>query len=238
VGQAFSPHYRVIRYDVRGFGKSDMKLVPYSDTDDLLRLFDHLDIEQAYLVGLSMGAEIAAGFALKHPERVKALVISGAGLDDYEWSAAFGEEWGRFFGAIKADDYAHATDKVVRMWVDCPIRPASDSVRARVRALMQGHTFLHHKPFPAPPPSAQEVPTPQEGSNIPNSEREKWGNLHIPTRVMVGEYDWPEQVAMAKILADYIPGAEGIIIPDAAHITPLEQPRAFDQAVLDFFARH
>lgn len=236
--KTFAPHYRVIRYDVRGFGKSDMELIPYSDTDDLLRLCDHLDIEQAYLVGLSMGAEIAAGFALKHPERVKALVISGASLDDYQWSEAFGEEWGRFFGAIQADDYALATDQVVRMWVDGPLRPASDPVRARVREMMRGHTFLHHKPFPAPPESEPEAPTPQEGLNLPTSEREKWGSLQVPTLVMVGEHDWPEEIAMAKILADYIPGTEQVIIPNAAHIVPLEQPVAFDWAVLDFFARH
>ena len=69
---------------MRGFGKSDMELIPSSDVEDLRQLLDHLDIKQAYVVGLSMGAEIAMGFALAYPERVKALVVSGAGLDEYQ----------------------------------------------------------------------------------------------------------------------------------------------------------
>ena len=224
---------------MRGFGKSDMELIPSSDVEDLRQLLDHLDIKQAYVVGLSMGAEIAMGFALAYPERVKALVVSGAGLDEYQWADAFWEEWNRFSEAIKGDNYALAIDQVVKMWVDGPIRPANDSVRARTRELMRGHTFLHHKPFPAAPESEAE-PEPKAAAEPapPMSEREKWGGLRVLMLMMVGAYDWPEMVAMAKILADYIPDAEHIVITNAAHITNLEQPEAFNRAVLDFLARH
>lgn len=235
--KAFAPHYRVIRYDVRGFGQSDMELIPYSDVDDLLRLFDYLDIEQAYLVGLSMGAEIVLSFALRHPERVKALVVSGAGLDEYEWTESFNQEWGRFAAAIQADNYPEATNQVIKMWVDGPLRPASQPVRDRTRELMRGHTFLHHKPFP--PSAESEAISSAEVQATPTlSEREKFAGLKPPTLVMVGEYDWPEMVRMAEILVSYLPNAEHLLIPNAAHITNLEQPDAFNHAVLDFLARH
>jgi pimeloyl-ACP methyl ester carboxylesterase len=237
--KAFAPHYRVIGYDVRGFGKSDMELIPLSDVEDLRQLFDHLDIKQAYLVGLSMGAEIAMNFALAYPERVQALVASGAGLDEYKWDDSFWLEWNRFSDAIKTDNYALAIDQVVKMWVDGPIRPANDSIRARTREFMRGHTFLHHKPFPALSKSeAGSEPQPMAEPTPPLSEREKWGGLHVPTLMMVGAYDWPEMVAMSKILADYIRDAEQVVIPNAAHITNLEQPQAFNRTVLDFLTRH
>jgi 3-oxoadipate enol-lactonase len=234
--KVFSTHYRVVRYDVRGFGESRMDRVPYSDADDLLKLFDHLDVDQAYLVGLSMGAEIAVSFALAHPERVKALVLSGAGLEDYNWGDAFGEEWGRFSEAIQTEDYPGAINQVVKMWVDGPIRPASDAVRARTREMMRGHTFEHHKPLPL---SDEATPaTEAQTEHVPTSEREKYAALMIPALVMVGDKDWPEQVAMAEILASYLPDAEHKIIPDAAHIVNLEQPELFNKTMLEFLKRH
>lgn len=229
--KAFSAQYRLIRYDVRGFGESRMDRVPYSDVDDLLKLFDHLDVDQAYVVGLSMGAEIAAGFALAHPERVKALVLCGMRLDDYQWSDAFEEEWARFTEAIQMEDYPGAVNQVVKMWVDGPIRPTSDAVRARTREMMRDHTFEHHKPFPSPDTETQ-------ADSVPVSEREKYARLNAPTLVMVGDKDWPEHVAMAQILAGYLPNAEHKVIPDAAHIVNLEQPDLFNKAVLDFLKRH
>jgi pimeloyl-ACP methyl ester carboxylesterase len=232
--KAFASHYRVIRYDVRGFGKSEMERVPYSDIEDLKLLFDHLNINQAHVLGLSMGAEIAIGYALRYPERVKALVIAGAGLEEFEWSEAFGQEWGLFAGAIQDEDYPRAINQVVKMWVDGPVRPASEAVRERTRELMRGHTFEHHKPFPQPPESET-----QPVSDSPAlTEREKFASLRVPTLVMVGDKDWPEQVKMAELLAIYIPHAEHQVIKDAAHIVNLEQPDIFNQTVLAFLKRH
>jgi pimeloyl-ACP methyl ester carboxylesterase len=233
----FAAQFRVIRYDVRGFGKSEMELIPSSDVDDLLQLFDHLAVEQAYIVGLSMGAEIAISFALAHPERLKALVISGVGLDEFEWGESFNQQWQQFADAIKADDYNQAIDHVVSMWVDGPLRPAPQEVRDRTRELMRGHTFLHHKPFP-PSSEAENTPPPQPEPVQPLSEKEKFAGLQVPTQVMVGEYDWPEMVKMAEILAGYLPNGEHILISGAAHITNLEQPEAFNRAVLNFLSRH
>ncbi|MBI5668520.1 MAG: alpha/beta hydrolase [Chloroflexi bacterium] len=237
--RVFSQQYQVVRYDVRGFGQSEMELIPYSDVDDLLRLFDHLGLQQAYLLGLSMGAEIALRFTLQYPERVKALVVSGASLDEYEWSEQFNQEWTRFAGAIEADDYTGAINQVVKIWVDGPLRTASEAVRAYTRQLMQGHTFIHHKPWPQPEslPGAEADSTPPVESAPPTSERERLGALRVPTLLLVGDQDWPEQVAMAGILAEYIPNSEKVIIPGAAHFPNLEQPQAFNRAVLDFLSR-
>ena len=67
----FGERYRVVRYDLRGFGRSEAEPVPYSDLDDLLALLNCLDIERAHLVGLSMGGMVLVHFALTHPRRVR-----------------------------------------------------------------------------------------------------------------------------------------------------------------------
>jgi pimeloyl-ACP methyl ester carboxylesterase len=70
----FAEHYRVICYDIRGFGKTGMPQVPYSDVQDLYELLNHLQIEKTNLLGLSLGGVIAIDFTLEHPEMVDALM--------------------------------------------------------------------------------------------------------------------------------------------------------------------
>ena len=80
----FAPQFHVVRYDVRGFGGSAPRdQVPYQSHSDLLALLDHLRIERAHLVGLSLGGRIAVDFALTYPNRVRSLVLAGPGLSGY-----------------------------------------------------------------------------------------------------------------------------------------------------------
>src|SRR5690349_8638123 len=67
---AFAPHYRVIRYDTRGFGKTRTEPVAFSNRQDLYELLTHLGVEKAYLIGNSRGGQIAFDFTLEHPEMV------------------------------------------------------------------------------------------------------------------------------------------------------------------------
>src|SRR4026207_822680 len=76
--------YRVIRYDVRGFGRSAEPVGPYLAADDLVALRDHLRIPRATLGGRSLGGRISIDFALLHPERVEALVLLAPGLSGFQ----------------------------------------------------------------------------------------------------------------------------------------------------------
>lgn len=77
--QALARLHRVIRYDLRGFGRSSRPSGPFSPTADLLRVLDTLGVERAALVGLGMGSGVAINFALQHPERVDRLVLATLG---------------------------------------------------------------------------------------------------------------------------------------------------------------
>jgi 3-oxoadipate enol-lactonase len=75
---AFAQDHWVIRYDIRGYGKSALPHVPYADREDLYNLLTFLGIEKSYLLGFSLGGGIALDLTLEHPERVNALLLVGS----------------------------------------------------------------------------------------------------------------------------------------------------------------
>jgi 3-oxoadipate enol-lactonase len=80
----FALRYRVIRMDVRGFGRSEYDPGPYSDHGDVLGLVRSLGLDEVHVVGLSMGGNIALEFALVHPEATKSLVVVPGGIAGHE----------------------------------------------------------------------------------------------------------------------------------------------------------
>lgn len=79
-------YFRVIRYDIRGFGKSDRPNKPFSHFEDLKALFDYLNIKKAHLIGVSMGGSIVIDFTLQYPELVESLILSGPSLNGYNFT--------------------------------------------------------------------------------------------------------------------------------------------------------
>ncbi len=78
-----APHYRVIRYDTRGFGNSPAPAAPFSQVDDLAAVLDNRDIDLAILAGHSGGGGTAIGLALADPARVRGLLLLVPGVPDY-----------------------------------------------------------------------------------------------------------------------------------------------------------
>ncbi len=81
---ALADSYRVIRYDTRGFGRTETEDVPFSNRADIAALLDHLGEESAHLVGISRAGQIALDFALESPERVRSLVVATGGISGYD----------------------------------------------------------------------------------------------------------------------------------------------------------
>ena len=84
--KAFSDNYTVIRYDVRGYGRSPAPTKPYSDDNDLFQLLRTLKVHKAHLIGLSMGGRIAIDFTLTHPDMVTSLTALAPGLSGFPFS--------------------------------------------------------------------------------------------------------------------------------------------------------
>src|SRR5258708_30331786 len=88
----FAQHYRVIRYDVRGFGKSELPHVPYADRQDLAALLAFLGIEKTYLLGLSLRGGISLDFTLDYPDMGEALILVGSPLPVLRYELLFTDE--------------------------------------------------------------------------------------------------------------------------------------------------
>lgn len=107
----FARRHRVVRYDVRGFGRSTGQGARWAAHTDLASILDALHVERADLVGLSLGGRIAIDFALEYPTRVRSLVLSGPGLSGFPWADSNETtlSYGRIAGRLQAGDSVGAT---------------------------------------------------------------------------------------------------------------------------------
>jgi pimeloyl-ACP methyl ester carboxylesterase len=227
---ALAERHRVIRYDLPGYGRSKLRPGPWSHVDDLRGLLDRLGVERAALVGLSHGGRVDLEFTLEHPERVEVLVLVAPGLPEHDWSAEAeraDEEEERLF---EAGDLEGAAEVNLRMWVDGPRRgpDAVPEIRERVRAMVLRSFELYREAL------AEGEPGPVAKLDPPATAR--LGELDVPTLVVYGDADTPDIVEISERLAEGIPGARKVVIPDVAHMLPMERPEEFARLVLDFLA--
>jgi len=227
--KALADRYRVIRYDGRGFGRSQGDSVPFTDYDDLLAVMDQLAPGKAILVGLSLGGMTAMEFALEHPERVAAMVLAGTGLNGYEYQFS-DEDLERFETARKAaadGDMNTAAALSTKGYFNAPQRPwtqVDSTLRARVYDMILGSANrralnaanLQH--FLAPPAIG------------------RLSELRGPILLILGEYESANEQGIADLIEENVPGTQRAIIPGAYHLTSMENPEAFNQALLGFLA--
>jgi pimeloyl-ACP methyl ester carboxylesterase len=112
----------VIRFDQRGFGKSDPAQGPVSRRRDLLLVLDELEVERAALLGCSMGGEVAMDVALEHSERVSALIVASATPSGFELQGAPPRYVMEMMEAAQKGDLERTSDLQIRIWVDGPSR--------------------------------------------------------------------------------------------------------------------
>ncbi len=130
--QEFAKHYRVLRYDRRGFGKTAMVAGAYSHHQDLYELLKALQIEQAILVGCSQGAKTVVDFTLEHPEMTDALVLVAPALSGFAYTGDMPRQAEQIDLAEEAGDIAQVNELELQIWVDGPYR-TPDQVDAQVR---------------------------------------------------------------------------------------------------------
>lgn len=217
----YAESFRVVRYDRRGHGRSDVPDAPYSQVSDLRALLDHLRAGAAVLIGASGGGRIALDFAAAHPDRVSALVLVGPVVTGYGYSDHFVERGRRNMAPLAEGDVAAA----VSNWVRDPYLVATEdpAVRERLRRLLEPHAdrrFRRHDPGLAVDPA--------------NPTLGRLEALDVPTLIIVGERDIPDVHAHAGAIDSRLPDVRRVVLPGAGHLVPLERPAAFDRLVLEF----
>ena len=224
---AFTEQHRVIRYDVRGYGQSDGPTAPFSHHDDLRRLLDSLNVERAAVLGLSMGGAIAIDFALAYPERTWALIPVAAAISGLRPPDSVRSQWSSIGEAYERGDKALALDLSLQIWTDGPQR-TPDQVDAVVREHIRAMTAYEFARPEIDEQLLQELDPPA---------CDRLGDIHVPTLVITGDADIPYINGNMTHLAATVPGAQHVVIHDAAHHLPLERPEEFNRAVLEFLSQ-
>jgi pimeloyl-ACP methyl ester carboxylesterase len=230
---AFARHYRVVRYDQRGFGDSGLIVngQRYSDREDLYQLLQFLGMRSAYLMGVSGGGALAIDFTLEHPELVDALIPVTAGVSGFQPTDEVRQrhpDLVQFYAslneAFEQHDIAQAVEISLAVWTDGPGRlpgQAAPDVRSWVREITtrnwlrpDGEVQAENPPVPLDPPAVGRL-----------------SQIDVPTLVILGAYDVPNPLEQ---LTAEIPGAQKVVIAGTAHHPFMEKPAEFNRIVLDF----
>jgi 3-oxoadipate enol-lactonase len=225
---AFAEHYRVIRYDTRGFGRTDTDDVEFSNRADAAAVLDHVGAESVYLVGQSRGGMIALDFLLECPDRVDAFVSVASGVGGFAPELPEGTAtppWEEMERLWESKDWAPLAELETKVWVDGwgqpPTRVNAD-VRRRVHDWILS-SYRAEKPEGKPqsldPPAVQRL-----------------AEVRAPTLVMIGDVDEPGGVAAGRYLASSVAGGRLVEFHDVAHMIQLEEPERFNTLVLEFLA--
>lgn len=207
-----SKQYRLITWDIRGHGQTDSpeQQQDYSEAatvEDLRQLLGHLGIEQAVIGGLSLGGYISLGFYVAHPEMVRALILCDTGP-------------------------GYRNDAAREQWNQTAYRRAERFEQQGFAALGQSPELQAagqaHRSAAGLAKAARGILTQYDSRVIESLE-----HIKVPTLLIVGANDTPFLNAI-DYMANKIPNARKVVIPEAGHAANIDQPRAFDAAVLAF----
>lgn len=222
----FAQSYQVIRYDMRGYGKSEPVDGEFSHMSDLVSLLDTLGIyDPIILMGCSMGGGIAMDFALTYPSRVKALIMVGSGPSGLELDVPAPTKFAEAEKAFEAGDLDLVAEIETQIWFDGTDR-TPEQVNPEMRKLLWEMNRI-----------ALGYEVKQLGKRLPNTQMpafDRLGDLDIPVLVIVGSHDTPYILAAADYMTEKIPSVRKVIIEDAAHLPNMDQPDEFQGIVRDF----
>jgi pimeloyl-ACP methyl ester carboxylesterase len=220
----FASEFKVVRYDVRGFGGSGPRDgVPYQSHTDLLALLDYLRIERAHLIGLSLGGRIAVDFALTYPDRVASLVLAGPGLSGYQFNAQAMRSWiERIVAAQSEGDFFRAADAWLETGFMAPAMENPELAPRLTRLAYANARVWASRDFEVPlsPPAVDRL-----------------GEIDAPTLLLLGERDVDDEHRIVETLHREVSGAQLEVFPRVGHVINLEAPEAFNRIVHRFLSQ-
>jgi len=214
---------RVIMPDLRGHGKSEIVPGPFTmdqHADDLAALLDHLKIRRAVVAGLSMGGYVAFAFWRRHPERVRGLILADTRAEPDSAAARAGRE-AAMDRVQQIGAAAYGDEMLPRL-----LAPVSQT---DVKIVGAARKMMAEQPV-------EGIVGALGGLRDRVDSRATLPTITVPTLVIAGDADVITPPADARALAAAIPGARLAVILRAGHLSPLENPRAFNAAVRPFLS--
>jgi 3-oxoadipate enol-lactonase len=220
---SLEPHFKVLRYDMRGHGGSDAPEGAYTLellADDVVALLDALRIDAVHFVGLSIGGMIGQGLALSHGARLKSLTLC-------DTSAIMPDEaqpiLQQRIAAARQNGMADQVDGTLERWFTPEYLQANppevEMIRQQIRAT----------------PLAGYIGCSEALRGLNYLQR--LSEITLATLVMVGEEDPGTPVAAAEAIHERIAGSQLVILPAARHLSNIEQAAAFNNALMGFLLR-
>ena len=211
-------HFRVVRYDCRGHGESDVPPIPATLDRlgaDLVALLDHLNVDRAHLCGLSLGGITSLWVAVYHAERVGRAVFANA-------SARFGttDSWDERMRAVRAGGMTAISETVVGRFLGATFRAAHPDVTRRITDMVEGTS----------PEGYVAVCAALRDADL----RDVVSRIRAPSLIVAGELDQSAPLRQSRELSTSIAGSELIVLPGAAHLTNVEQADEFTRIVTKF----
>jgi 3-oxoadipate enol-lactonase len=213
--------FRVLRYDQRGHGGTDAPAGRYSFDlliADVLALFDALSIKRAHFGGLSMGGATALGLALRHPDRIDRAIICDSGCAS---TPASSQQWEERIVVAQKEGMGGLVDSTMARWFPPEILKANPPYLDKVRAMIRS--------------------TPVDGfigcaaALADHDFRSAVSTVTRPLLFIVGEKDGPQPAAM-RDMHQKVPGSGYVELPDAGHVSNMDQPAKFTEAIAKFLA--
>ena len=222
--ETLEPHFRVLRYDTRGHGDSEASPGPYTLdmlAEDVVGLLDALGIKKVHWVGLSMGGMIGQCLALNHGNRLESLALC-------DTSSVIPEEaqpvWQERIDTVRSKGLQALVEQTLERWFTPSFLNLNPPILSVIRE--------------------QFLSTPVDGY-IGCSEAirrlnylDRLPEIKIRTLIMVGEEDPGTPVSASEAMHKRIPNSRLVILPSAQHLSNVEQPEAFNSALMDFLKGH
>jgi pimeloyl-ACP methyl ester carboxylesterase len=223
---AYAERFRVVRFDMRGFGQSPPAVGSFSLSGDLIELLDSLELGPAALIGMSLGGAVAMEATIARPDLVSRLVLVGSGLRGFEMNDETRAGWEEEEAALERGDDDEAVEVNLRMWVDGPSRSPDQvdpEMRRKIGEMQRRAIDIWREAG-------------EEGNHeaLVDDWGERLGEISVPTLILVGELDRPEMREIAERLDAEIPNSRRYTISGTAHVPNMEQTEEFDRLVLGF----
>ena len=220
---ALTATFRVLRYDTRGHGKTDASRGAYTLAqlaDDARALLQALGIARTHWVGLSMGGMIGQTLALESPQLCASLALCDTTSRIPDDARA---TWDDRVRIAETQGMEPLVEPTIARWFTAPFRESRRDVVDPVRAMIR-----------ATPPAGYAGCC---HAIKPLDLTERLRAISMPTLIIVGEDDPGTPVAASRVMHERINGSRLEILKSAAHLSNLEQPKAFNRALMDFLAR-
>jgi 3-oxoadipate enol-lactonase len=218
--------YRVIRYDMRGFGESTTDAVEFSPRADLLAVLDGRGVDKAVVVGNSWGAMTALEAVIESPDRFVAMVWLGGGVGGFDGGKT-PEEEALMDAEGKAEEDGDpdlAAELDTQIWADGVGQPPTRAPRVREAVQRMDRELLE---------PGREFGTPKHPDRRAN---DRLDDLAVPVLAIIGELDTSGTRAAARRLADGAPNVRLESWPDVAHMIAMEAPDRVAAVLTEFLA--